>query len=489
MKRLVFILVSIAMIQYCQAQTIADALRYSRFDVGGTARTVGVGGGIGALGADFSVVGTNPAGLAQFRRSELMLTPTLLSAKIDARLKGDGNETFEESKTNFNLNNIGLVLATQPSSSRWTTFNVGLGFNRIANFHRRFFFEGNTPGSITERFSIQANTSGLDRFESALADTTSAIYILPGEDQYTNDFEDFPEASVKRNQDVTVTGSINELVFALAANLEEKLMMGFTLGVPFISFDEQKTYNEQDIDSIPFFNSLLFEENLNTTGVGVNAKLGMIYRINQMFRVGLAVHTPTAYSLTDNYSNRLVYDYTDLPFNDGPVEATSPEGTFEYKFKSPWRLIGSAAVLVNRSGFFTAEVEWVDYANSSFNLTANSSNEDDRAYERVLNNAVEDAYTSALNIRLGGEYAYDILRFRVGYNILGTPFVGESETNNAFSLGFGIRERNFYVDMAYRRAKLDEAYLPYELPGGGSPQVVHKSESSNKFMLTVGFKF
>ena len=57
------------------AQTISDALRYSNLEVGGTARTVGVGGGIGALGADYSVLSTNPAGIAAFRTNEFVITP------------------------------------------------------------------------------------------------------------------------------------------------------------------------------------------------------------------------------------------------------------------------------------------------------------------------------------------------------------------------------------------------------------------------------
>ena len=48
-------------------QTSADALRYSNFDVSGTARTIGVGGGLGALGADFSAPksNSNPCGGAR----------------------------------------------------------------------------------------------------------------------------------------------------------------------------------------------------------------------------------------------------------------------------------------------------------------------------------------------------------------------------------------------------------------------------------------
>lgn len=80
------------------AQTISDALRYSNLEVGGTARTVGVGGGIGALGADYSVLSTNPAGIAAFRTNEFVITPGVYNSKVTSLLeRGTGNEPVEES--------------------------------------------------------------------------------------------------------------------------------------------------------------------------------------------------------------------------------------------------------------------------------------------------------------------------------------------------------------------------------------------------------
>ena len=48
------------------AQTAYDAVRYAGDELNGTARFVGMGGAMGALGADISVIGTNPAGIGLF---------------------------------------------------------------------------------------------------------------------------------------------------------------------------------------------------------------------------------------------------------------------------------------------------------------------------------------------------------------------------------------------------------------------------------------
>ena len=70
------------------AQTTGDVLRYSYLRPGGTGRFIGTGGAMGALGADFSTLSTNPAGLALFRTDELTVTPGLKFAHTNTTLSG-----------------------------------------------------------------------------------------------------------------------------------------------------------------------------------------------------------------------------------------------------------------------------------------------------------------------------------------------------------------------------------------------------------------
>ncbi|MCT9925374.1 hypothetical protein N7272_14545, partial [Enterococcus faecalis] len=56
------------------AQGEADAIRYSRTELGGSARFRSMAGAFGALGGDFSAIGQNPAGLGIFRSSEVSAT-------------------------------------------------------------------------------------------------------------------------------------------------------------------------------------------------------------------------------------------------------------------------------------------------------------------------------------------------------------------------------------------------------------------------------
>lgn len=472
-----------------QSQTLEDAVRYSLLDVGGTARAMGIGGGIGALGADFSVLSTNPAGLATFRRSEFTFTPALNSTNDESSLDGD-NPTSSTQKANFNFSNIGLVFPSRPLNFNWTNTAFGFGINRLGSFHQKSYFEGTSAGSITDRWLnlAQGNSPGNLGFEERLAYDAEAIYNPDENDDtfYENDF--LPGELVQRSQNIRRKGAYNEIVLSYAGNYKERLMIGATVGVPLVGFEETKTYIESVADTTnKVFNELTYVERLQTSGAGINLKVGMIVRVNQMLRVGAAVHTPTAIGLKDNFSSNLNYSYS----LDGTIyagAAESPEGSFEYRIRTPWRVIGSAALVFAKSGFLTAEVEYVDYPNAKFNFN-NAASEGDEAYEAELNQQIDDQLKSALNIRLGGEYAMGKFRFRGGYAIMQSPYSEGFDPIGTLSVGAGAWwSESFFMDAAFRRRMSEGQYSPYII-NGGPGQVVSQTITRNQFLLTFGFKF
>ena len=131
------------------AQTLDDALRYSIQNYNATARFSGVGGSFNALGADVSVASTNPAGIAEFRKSEI--TATFLSMNSTNESNYNGTVT-EEQASQFNVGNASLVLHYDPPSFNVRTFNLAIGFNQLANFKETLVYQGDGAGSIVERF-------------------------------------------------------------------------------------------------------------------------------------------------------------------------------------------------------------------------------------------------------------------------------------------------------------------------------------------------
>lgn len=474
------------------AQIYTDALRYSQLNPSSTARVAGLGGAFGAMGEDFASLSINPAGLASYRSSDFMFTPSIQLNETRSSL---GESALETSKTKFGINNLGIIFSNEPSSVDWASSNFAFGFNKLANFNQEFLYAGSTEGSITERFLDLANdpnTAFFNPFEDGLANEVTAIYFDNDLGQYVSDFS--PEDIVSKTQNVRRSGYVSEMTFAWAGALENrKFSFGASLGFPFVSFEERKTYQESDpSDDITFFNELTFQENVKTTGAGVNFKLGLIFAPFKNIRLGASVHSPNWYSLTEEFDTSLAYSFTDAN-GTSDTTALSPSGFFEYELRSPWRYtvsIGSLFKSGNLRGLVNLDIEYLNYADNKFNLTSDSDDLEDAIYEQSLNNDIRIDFTQATNIRLGAELGYNVLRFRAGLGLEGSPYdLDQGEFNKVLSLGFGLKQSIFYLDFAMQLREVDTGYFPYVLNDELRNQLVQNNSTVNNYVLTCGFRF
>lgn len=477
------------------AQTAFDALRYSYLNPSGTARFLGAGGAFGALGAEFGGASQNPAGMAMFRSDELVVTPGLRFSRTTAALPGPVSVGLEDDKSTFGFDNFGLVFNTTPRGRRWKTFNFGIGLNRMANFNQSAYYEGSGRGSILNGFFNEARAvfasggdeSDLYPFGAGLAWNANAIYVQNGVLDY--DLSANPDTFLNRSQTLNTSGGVNEMVLSFAGNYDERLMVGVTVGIPFVNYRLEGEYNESDPGgalegNAPFFDNLRYTEFLRTEGVGVNLKMGVVYRVNQMLRLGGAFHTPTLLGLTDTYNNTLSYAYED---GSGPNDSgiqDSGNGVTDYRLRTPWRASASAAVLLRKYGFLSADVEFVDYGNNRFNLSPDVPSVEDERAERDLNQTVQRNFQQTMNLRFGGELVLDQFRLRAGMNLLGKPEQGKDGFTKVYSVGAGVRTGNFYLDLGYRRFAGTGSISPYS----GAPVAV-TDVNNGDVLMTLGFKF
>ena len=94
-------------------------------DLNGTARYVGMGGAMEALGADLSVMGSNPAGIGLYRRSQIAGSFGL-NSQVDGKSFADG------SKTNASFDQIGFVYSSPVGRTGFVNF--GFNFHKSRNF-------------------------------------------------------------------------------------------------------------------------------------------------------------------------------------------------------------------------------------------------------------------------------------------------------------------------------------------------------------------
>ena len=162
------------------SQNITDVVRWSSIDYVGSARTLGAGSSFGAMGGDFSVISINPAGIADYRVSEFMFTPSMRINKADAYFAKDISGKQTKKGSTLGLDNLGFVLARNPGSN-WTSSNFSIGYSRIADLQRNVQVSGRINGSITTYFAEQANnksTDDLDEYIAFPAYSTGAILTL-----------------------------------------------------------------------------------------------------------------------------------------------------------------------------------------------------------------------------------------------------------------------------------------------------------------------
>ncbi|MEM9990187.1 MAG: hypothetical protein AAF738_00420 [Bacteroidota bacterium] len=470
------------------AQTAFEALRYSNYNIESTARNMGVGGAMSGLGADFVSLITNPAGLGGYRFTEWTFTPGVfrVGARADFENSNPPN-TEKEGKAQFLFSEVGFVKVRTPQEGVWYTSNFGIGYNQLQNFNQEFFFSGESQGSIVDRFLDQVRAEGFNDFESGLAADADAIYDNGG--VTVSDIELNPDAFIYKEQLVNRTGSQGELAVGFGGNYRERMLIGFSIGIPIISYSETKSYQERDNQSqVPFFEALTFTENLRTTGIGINAKLGVLFMPAYNIRLGGAIHTPTRYSMMDNFDTAFSYIYTPANSDVSTTNlARSPEGAFEYRFRSPWRFLANAGYVIGEYGFLTAELEYLNYGNGQFSPTATESNFGTETFLNTITADVAALFRRALNMRVGGEIAWNNLRLRAGVGLGTSPYVNGRKVNAKIGTGVGFRRDRFFFDFGYRIARFQETYAPFLLNSDLEPSI-QTAFTDQRFILTIGIK-
>jgi hypothetical protein len=486
MKKVIILIgVFLMAIVTLNAQNEIDALRYSYTIPGGTARSMGMGGSFGALGADASSVIFNPAGMGVFRTSDFTFSPSFVITNTEADLLGSKADDYD---FNFNINNLSYIGSIPINNENGlTSVNLGMSYNQLNNFNENVLIEGkNTYNSMTDWFA--ANGSGykydqLDAFYSGLAweaflidpnpaDTTNTSFVSAYYDNYGQ----------TQKQYISRSGSQGEYNFAASANIMHKLYIGASIGLQSIRYKEVKVLEEIDIeDNINDFNSFSFKESLETRGSGINFKVGLLYSPIPWVRLGGSVQTPTFYDLRDSYFTSVSSSFEDA---DKSVNWDSPHGSFDYEMNSPFKANASMGFIIAKQALVNIDYEYVDF-------TMARLRSDDYAFFNENTN-IRNEYKPAHNIKLGLEYRFGPVSFRAGGAYYDTPYNSDHINKDAYTLvysgGIGIRSESMYFDVAYASANSNNYYYLYEGSSVTSP-ASEITKSQNRIITTVGFKF
>jgi hypothetical protein len=518
MKRNVLAFLTIVSSISLSAQEPADALRFSWTVPSGTARQQAIGGAMGSLGGDVTATFVNPAGLAFYRTGDLVFSPSYRFGKNKASYLGRKENDKDNS---FSLGTTGFVVGSSGNNSRKvrnTAFSIG--FNTMAKFNSNLLYRGqNNQSSYSQQYLEEVQNNNIKDpnrlandypFGSSLAFNTFLIDTVAGGS--TNNYQFQSRAAnvlgtgLLQEQQLNTKGGIYEVAMGLAANFNDKFMIGGSLGIPFLNYERESIFTEADATTNPNnrFDYATVTESLTTAGVGFNARVGFIYKPVEYWRIGFAFHSPSVYSLTDKYESSITADveredgmvYTDYSLdytNDAPSE-------FKYMLVTPYRVMGSISYVLReiqdvtkQRGFLTADVEYVNYKASSYKSDAEEGNTTTATenYLKSLNTAIDNAYKGAFNIRAGGELKFTTLMVRAGAAYYGNPYKniqGEKGSKLNLSGGLGYRDKGYFIDLTYVHSLNKDVNFPYRLQSVAY-QGAKVNTSASNILLTVGFKF
>lgn len=398
------------------AQNIQDLNSVSAFSNevnAGSARYIGMGGSMGALGGDISSTEQNPAGGALAISSDLNVTLGINSYKNDSKF---GN-SFKTNDTSFQFQNLGANLIFHNEGNAWNRFSIGIKFSQE---------------SLNNHISLGRN------------ENISGTFV-------TNEIpEEFTTYTMDGYQDL-IDGYKTKASFDFGASYNEKLFLGLGLNAHDVRYDNYVVFDEDT-------NGTVYRYDLNGTpysarATGISLSAGVIGKVNDNFRLGLAYHSPVWYNnVEENY-------YANLELSDNNYSYDLYYS--EYKRNANSRLVASAGFIVGKS--FAINADYTLHMNGSTQFKPSH-------YFTSTNNFLDNNLKSSSEIRVGGEYRVQDFRLRAGYNYVQTPFenisinadmgngtnLSQNVTDairgdiNRFSLGAGYDFGGFYLDAAYQ---------------------------------------
>ena len=477
-KRVGIMLILLAAGISVMSQNERDAFRYAQYSPTGTARYSSLAGSMGAFGADFSCLSAgNPAGIGLFKRFEFTLTPFLSYNNISADYNG---EKINREKYKFGINNLGIVLAGFIDTvSGWKAIQFATGLNNLARYDGNSMVLGTNDG-ITNFFNAIANQANGTKYNSLTGFMSAAwvhylIDTLNGNDNYFTPVH----ALLNQQQLRESSGYLNEYVFSLGGNYDDKLFLGATLGVPFFNYYQRTTYTES---RNPFYDSLIVYDEFRSKASGINLKLGIIYQPFQYLRLGAAFHTPTFYPKVKE-TFQTTFEVWNIPIDSSFYDINYGEdeiGGFNYQLRTPYHAMANIAFIYKNRGFVNVDYEYVDYATS--NMQSDSYN------FLSENRSINQNYRGTHIIRAGGELNLSPVVLRLGYAYSSNPYSRDIEKDGSchtISGGIGFKTKTFFADFAYMYKFTHDKDVFYE----HSLLNPYTSLITNQFFaLTLGWK-
>ena len=255
MKKLFFAALAMAVVLPAAAQDTYESARLLGGDLNGTARYVGMGGAMEALGADISTTGTNPAGIGLFRHSTM-------SASLGLVSQADAKEFDGRSTTNVSFDQAGFVYTMRMDRTSFLNFafnyHKSRNFNQILSVADQAVYDAASNLITAEKdlqgyYSIGMSTDGyLLGYKSPTSSQQTLNFsqldylnanVLSDEAE-PEDYVLYGMAADAYNFDRAHRGWINDFDFTLSGNSNDRIYWGLTVGIHDVRYKGYSEYTE-----------------------------------------------------------------------------------------------------------------------------------------------------------------------------------------------------------------------------------------------------
>ena len=509
------------------AQETYESAQLATEDLNGTARYIGMGGAMEALGADISTMGTNPAGIGLFRRSWIGVSGGATIQNGLANMNTMNGVGTDKGTTNADLNQAGFIYSS--SFSYNSHFNLGFNYRKSRNFNQIISAVNSLDGlSSSNLLSVMRyenfgenydNISLIDHINfkalnDNLPDDPSGIYGNKKADRYN---------AYREN-----SGYIGEYDFNFSANFNDRVYLGLTFGLKDVKYQSDYTYGESLVNNDgTFYGNYRFHDNREVSGTGFDLKFGAIIRPSEYspFRFGLYMHTPTWYDLT---CRGKMGAKADDSYNKGY--------SYDYRILTPWRFGVSVGHTIGKIVAIGATYEYADYSTIKNRIKTGSYTDwytdgwyryydthDTYANDIQMNNNTKSTLKGVSLVKVGVEIKpSQVLAFRLGYNYQSAiykedgykdsnidayysdgqyysthDYVNWKGTNRlTFGMGFTF-DKNWTLDLSYQYAMQKGEYHPFEsYKISNGETTIYNTDTPSKvenyrhqINATVGYRF
>lgn len=487
-------------------------------DLFGTSRFVAMGGAMGALGADLSVISSNPAGLGMISKNEVSFT-------AGASWLGNNSAQGIATGTFAQFNQVG-ALASFKGNGKLRNINLSFNYQKKADYNSSLFGEVYTAASWADQLKglTDETKDNIDYLYGNPDTYYSTLYNLAE----TSGLFDEPIAKMSSDPNSSLSvmrGSLNAYEFNLSTNIENRYFLGITVGLDNVDMRRATEYWEQRTGESGRIHDFGYNNEQVITGTGFNFKLGAIVRPfeNSSFRVGFTVETPTWYTLKyvddqslitqyywDEKQGKAIYDPTQLHSHYVYDLSESYINYLEYRITSPWKVRAQMGSTVSTSFAWGVEYEYANYAGTSVRYPSQYGG---TTVDLDLKDVTATMLLPQHTMRAGLEFKpISSLALRAGYNYItsttapdsywdpffadnalayptGLDYMNLSDTQIA-TLGLGYRYKWLYVDLVYKYRHQTGKYYAFDSFYSSLPNTAIDADlTTHTITATLGVRF